>query len=232
MKALAVIPARGGSQRIKDKNIRPFLGRPIIEYAIEKAKAAGIFNRIVVSTDSEMIRDVAINAGASVPFMRPAHLADHFTGTHAVTAHTVAALRELGEQYDYVCCIYATSPLLQSEALIEGVNRLQESGCAHVVSVTAFDFPVQRGLYEQNGWVAPIDSSMMAKRSQDLRECWHDAAQFYWSTIQALETQVPLWGDKTQAVVLPKMHVQDIDTLEDWQLAECKYRMLNAGALA
>lgn len=232
MKALAVIPARGGSQRIKDKNIRPFLGRPIIEYAIDKAISADIFDRVMVSTDSEMIRNVAINAGASAPFMRPEHLADHYTGTHAVTTHAVTALRELGEQYDAVCCIYATSPLLQSEALIEGFNRLQETDCDHVVSVTAFDFPLQRGLHEQNGWVTPIEPSMMIKRSQDLRECWHDAAQFYWSKVQALETQVPLWGDKTQGVVLPRMQVQDIDTLEDWQLAECKYRILNGGGLA
>lgn len=229
MKALAVIPARGGSQRIKDKNIRPFLGKPMIEYAIQATLQSRVFDRVIVSTDSEKIQEIALRAGASVPFIRPENLADHHTGTHAVTEHAVATLKAAGENYDCVCCIYATNPLLQPQSIIDGFELLQQSQCEHVVTVTHFDFPIQRGLYERSGWVTPINSEMMASRSQDLPECWHDAAQFYWSKIRAIEKGIPLWGDYTQAVTLSRMQVQDIDTPEDWLLAECKFRVSQQG---
>jgi N-acylneuraminate cytidylyltransferase len=226
MKTLAVIPARGGSQRIASKNIKPFLGRPMIEYSIEAARQSQIFDRIIVSTDCDEIAAVAVKAGAEVPFKRSAELADHFTGTQAVTANAIEKLLAAGQDYHYVCCIYATSPLLNPEFLVQGIKLLQENSYDFVVSATAFEFPIQRALYKDGDCYVPINEDTMVKRSQDLPQCWHDAAQFYWGTSKAFLENRNLWGKRTSAVIIPPTHVQDIDTLEDWQMAEVKYRCL------
>ncbi|WP_202904753.1 pseudaminic acid cytidylyltransferase [Marinagarivorans algicola] len=224
---VAIIPARGGSQRIPQKNIKPFLGKPIIQYAIDTAKASGLFDHIVVSTDSQAIAECALALGAEVPFMRPAALADHFTGTHAVMAHAILACSEYYHQkIQYACCIYPTSPLLTVKSLIRGLDLLQADECDFVVSATEYPFAIQRAILPVgNHFFVPHNRSAMAMRSQDLPVMYHDAGQFYWGSAQAYIDHAPLWGDRTQAIILPRTHVQDIDTLEDWQLAEMKYQL-------
>lgn len=223
---LALIPARGGSKRIPQKNIRPFLGKPIIEYAVKTAQISSLFDDVVVSTDCESIAAVARDSGATTPFLRPVHLADDFAGTQAVVEHAVATLAEQGRHYDYVCCIYATNPLLQTESLISGFNLLLEGECDYVVSTVAFDFPIQRALMRDGSRVIPYQPEAMVARSQDLTPMYHDAAQFYWGKSEAFTESRKLWGGKTRAVVLPASHVQDIDTLDDWGVAEIKYQRL------
>lgn len=223
---LGLIPARGGSKRIPQKNIRPFLGKPILDYAIKAAQACTLFDDIVVSTDCEKIAAIARECEASTPFMRPPVLADDFTGTQAVVEHAIKALAEQGRYFDYVCCIYATNPLLQSAAVTEGFNLLQQGQCDYVVSAVAFDFPIQRALVRDGDKILPVQAESMVARSQDLTPMYHDAAQFYWGTSDAFSQGKLLWGDKTRAVILPSAQVQDIDTLDDWVIAEIKYQRL------
>ncbi|BCD99288.1 pseudaminic acid cytidylyltransferase [Marinagarivorans cellulosilyticus] len=223
---LGLIPARGGSKRIPQKNIRPFLGKPILDYAIKAAQACALFDDVVVSTDCEKIAAIARDCDASTPFMRPPALADDFTGTQAVVEHAIKALAAHGQHFDYVCCIYATNPLLQSAALVEGFNRLRQEQCDYVVSAVAFDFPIQRALVCDGNKIMPAQAESMLARSQDLTPMYHDAAQFYWGTSQAFSHGKLLWGDKTRAVILPSTQVQDIDTLDDWVIAEIKYQRL------
>ncbi len=232
MTNIAIIPARGGSQRIPQKNIKPFLGKPIIQYAIDTAKASGLFDRIVVSTDSDAIAECALGLGAEVPFIRPAALADHFTGTHAVMTHAILACNNTrdqkiqGQKIQYACCIYPTSPLLTVNSLSEGLNLLCSGGCDFVVSATEYPFAIQRAILPVgNDFFVPHNRPAMAMRSQDLPAMYHDAGQFYWGTAQAYIDHAPLWGDRTRAIILPRTHVQDIDTFEDWQLAEMKYQL-------
>lgn len=226
MTNIAVIPARGGSQRIPKKNIKPFLGKPIIEYSIEAAKKSNLFDRIIISTDSQEIAQCAQLAGAEVPFIRPKSLADHFTGTQAVMAHALKACED-DNPVDYACCIYATSPLLTADALIDGFKLIRLGGCDYVVSATEFEFPIQRAIKPNGqGFFIPEHNESMAKRSQDLEPMYHDAAQFYWGTPWAYKNDLPIWGQKTRASVLPRSQVQDIDTPEDWVLAEMKYQQL------
>lgn len=224
---LAVIPARGGSKRIPRKNIRAFLGRPIIAYAIEAAREAGCFDRIVVSTDDEEVAAVSREAGAEVPFMRPAALADDFTGTADVVRHAIAWHREHGDDVEIACCIYATAPFVTADVLRDGLAQLEQAGVDFAFSVTTFPFPVLRALKRSaRGNVQPMFPEHIGSRSQDLEEAFHDAGQFYWGRAQAFLDSRPLYGPSSIGIVLPRHRVQDIDTPEDWRRAEIMYELL------
>tara|TARA_R110002012_G_scaffold40878_6_gene112365 strand:+ start:1658 stop:2359 length:702 start_codon:yes stop_codon:yes gene_type:complete len=222
---LAIIPARGGSKRIPGKNSKMFCGKPLIAYSIEAAKNSELFDKIIVSTDSQRIADIAIKCGADVPFMRPEHLSDDFTGTVPVVKHAIKFVQELGEEPDHTCCIYATAPFLQVTALKDGFKRLKADVSKHFAfSVTSFPFPIQRALKMQNGGVYPFSPQDIPKRSQDLEEAYHDAGQFYWGKSEAFLKGTPTFSETSIPIVLPRHLVQDIDTLEDWERAELMYK--------
>lgn len=227
MKA-AILPARGGSKRIPRKNIRPFLGKPIIAYGIEAARSAGVFDRIIVSTDDDEIAQVAESHGAEAPFRRPAALSDDLTGTAAVVRHALAWLADAGAPADFACCIYATAPFVRPEDLIEGLDRLEASSQCYAFSVASFPFPIQRALRRRGQGVGMFHPEHAETRSQDLEEAYHDAGQFYWGRAQAFLAGTPLFAETSIPVVLPRWRVQDIDTEEDWRRAEHLYRALLA----
>jgi pseudaminic acid cytidylyltransferase len=225
---LAVIPARGGSKRIPRKNLKLFSGRPVIGYSIEVARNSGLFDRIVVSTDDEEIAAVARSQGAEVPFMRPASLADDHTGTLPVVGHAIRALMALQLEPTFVCCIYPTAPLLQPESLREAYRKLVDSGKAFAFGVAIYGHPIQRALrVDPHDSVSMFDPRHAQTRSQDLEPAFHDAGQFCWGTREAFLAGVsPLSSGSSVAIVLPRQRVVDIDTPEDWQLAEALYEAL------
>ena len=226
---VAIIPARGGSKRIARKNVRDFLGKPIIAYSIEAARASGAFDRILVSTDDEAFAEVARQYGAETPFVRPASLADDHTGTNAVVKHALQWLKDEGQPATMACCIYATAPFVQPRHLREGLELLERHGCAYAFSVTSYAFPIQRALrLDENGVVKARQPEHIFTRSQDLEETFHDAGQFYWGRADAFLNDVVIYSSDAHAVVLPRHFVQDIDTLEDWRRAEFMYRALQA----
>ncbi|NNF51524.1 MAG: pseudaminic acid cytidylyltransferase [Gammaproteobacteria bacterium] len=223
---LAVIPARGGSQRIPRKNIRFFLDKPIIAYSIEAARASACFDHIVVSTDDEEIAGIARQLGAEVPFMRPAELADAHTGTNAVVRHAIEWHKNNAEEVTFACCIYATAPFVTAAALRRGFDVLQGSGKSYAFSVTSFPFPVQRAMRRHpDGSIEAMYPEFEEVRSQDLEEAFQDAGQFYWGTAEAFLAGQRLFGRDSLGVVLPRHLVQDIDTEEDWIRAEHMYRV-------
>lgn len=228
---IAVIPARGGSKRIPRKNIRPFCGKPMIAYSILAAQASGLFDHILVSTDDEEIAAVAREWGAETPFMRPQALADDFTGTGAVVKHALRWMLEQGYPVEVVCCIYATAPFIQVDALREGYRKLVESGKSIAFSVTTFPFPIQRAVrIRPDGCVDALYPEYTMTRSQDLEAAYHDAGQFYWCTREAVLNDVPAFSPAAVPVILPRYLVQDIDTLEDWETAEVLFHLLEARA--
>lgn len=229
MKKIAVIPARGGSKRIPNKNIRLFCGRPMMAWSIEAAKNCGLFDRIIVSTDSEEIAKTASECDAEVPFMRPKKLSDDYTGTNAVAKHCLEWLLSQGEHIDYACCIYATAPFLQTEYLKKGFELLKESGSAFTFSATSFSFPIQRAIrIKPDGHVEPMFPEHIKKRSQDLEETYHDAGQFYWGHAASFLKDIPLFSSNSRPVIIPRYLVQDIDTLEDWEKAELMFKTWQA----
>ncbi len=221
---IAVIPARGGSKRIPHKNIRPFHGKPMIAYSIDVAIRSGLFDQVVVSTDDPEIATVARQYGAQIPFMRPAELADDYTGTTPVVKYTIERLhKEYQLNIEYICCIYATAPFLDVDDLKQGYERVKADHHACAFSVTTFSFPILRSQkMNEDGSLSPFFPQYMGSRSQDLPEAYHDAGQFYWWHQQALFTGVR----KSWPVILPRYRVQDIDTIEDWEYAELMMKVL------
>lgn len=212
---VAIIPARGGSQRIPRKNIRLLNGKPLIAYSIETALASGLFDRVIVSTDDEEIANIAKECGAEVPFLRPADLSDHMTGTTPVMQDALRRLISEGKTPDEACLIYATCPLLTKEDLQNGLAQL--SNATFCFSATDFDFPIQRALHiAEDGELSPMFPEHIAKRSQDLVEAIHDAGQFYWASVQTWLEDGVIFGKKSKPLMLPRHRVQDLDTEEDW----------------
>lgn len=212
---VAIIPARGGSQRIPRKNIRLLNNKPLIAYSIETALASGLFDRVIVSTDDEEVAIVAKSFGADVPFLRPIDLSDHITGTTPVMQHALKWLIDEGEAPDEACLIYATCPLLTVDDLQSGLAQLPNA--TFCFSATSFDFPVQRALHiTGDDELSPMFPEHIAKRSQDLIEAIHDAGQFYWGSVQTWLEDGVIFGKKSKPIMLPRHRVQDLDTEEDW----------------
>ncbi len=225
MKAVAIITARGGSKRIPRKNIRPFHGRPIIAYSIEAAIASALFEDVMVSTDDEEIAAVAREHGAEVPFMRSAATSDGFATTADVLMEVLQTYIEGHRSFDFACCIYPTAPFVTPAKLREGLERL-EDGADSVIPVTRFSFPIWRSFKMEDGRLAYNWPEHAPQRSQDLPPAFHDAGQFYFfRTPQFLESG-RLIGHNTVGIEVDELEVQDIDTEQDWQLAEVKYRLL------
>lgn len=225
---ICIIPARGGSKRIKGKNIRLFRGRPMIEWSIQAAQDSECFDRIVVSTDDKEISFIARKAGADVPFVRPAYLSDDFTGTREVIAHAIDELTLKGDQQNQVCCLYATAPFVSGSDIAMARERLNESRLGSVVfAATSFPFPIQRALrIDSEGYSSVFDPSSVLKRSQDLEQFYHDAGQFYWASASTWNIDFNLF-DCGRPLLLPRWRVQDIDTEEDWRRAELMHMVLD-----
>lgn len=224
---VAIIPARGGSKRIPRKNIKEFSGQPMLAYPILAALNSGCFARVIVSTDDTEIAAIAHKYGAETLELRPAALADDYTGTSAVVRYELQQLQQQGITPEYCCCIYATTPLLSSTLLKQAWQLLQaKTALNYVFSAARFSFPIQRALVQTELGVAPFDPSSIAKRSQDLEPTYHDAGQFYFGKTEAWLKQQPIFGDNSHMLVLPDQLVQDIDTEQDWQHAELLYKLL------
>ena len=222
---LAIIPARGGSKRIPDKNIREFAGKPLIAYSISAAKSSGLFEKVIVSTDSEQVAEIARMYGAEVPFLRPPELSDDIVGTRPVTTHAINYCVEHMFKPDYTCCIYATAPFLQTQYLKEGLEKLQANpDRSFSFSVTSFPFPVQRAISIGEAGIRPMFPESINRRSQDLEEAFHDAGQFYWGRTEDYVTNKSIFSEHSLPVILPRHLVQDIDTPEDWHRAELMYQ--------
>jgi N-acylneuraminate cytidylyltransferase len=223
----ALIPARAGSKRIPHKNIKVFNGKPMIAYAIETALASGLFDQVVVSTDSEEIADIARSFGASVPFMRPVAIADDYATTRDVISHALDYMLADFPSITHCCCIYATSPLLQQEYLIKGFDALcQYQDKSFAFSVTEFPFPVQRALTIKDGHLSALYPEFANARSQDLETAYHDAGQFYWGTTAGFLSKKAVFSEHSVPIILPSYLVQDIDTLDDWRRAELMHKAL------
>lgn len=224
--SIAIITARGGSKRIPRKNIKDFLGRPIIAYSIAAALEAGCFDEVMVSTDDLEIAEVARKYGANVPFLRSPETSNDFATTADVLFEVLNEYRQRGVIFAQACCIYPTAPFVTAERLRQAFELLTRTGAESVVPVVRFSFPIQRALAIENNRLKALWPEHANTRSQDLTPAYHDSGQFYF--FQAgpfLETQ-DLFSSNTVPIELPESEVQDIDTEEDWKIAEIKYHIL------
>lgn len=221
MKCLAIITARGGSKRIPKKNIKEFCGKPIIAYSIEAALQSGIFDEVMVSTDSEEIARIAKMYGASVPFMRSEKTSNDFATTNEVLTEVLDKYQEYGKYFDILACIYPTAPFVIPARLIEAYNLIIK-GENSVMAAVKYSFPPQRGLLYKNGRLLYREEQYRLTRSQDLEPIYHDAGQFYF---YRLFNHHEFLDDNYSPVILPETEVQDIDNTVDWTLAELKFKL-------
>ncbi len=226
MTSVAIITARGGSKRIPGKNIKDFCGQPIINYSIKAAIESGAFDEVMVSTDDEKIAEVARNAGAVVPFMRSADTANDYATTDEVIAEVLNSYREAGKVFDRFCCIYPTAPFITAVRLKEAMDRLDEH--ESVTPVTIFSYPPQRGFVIKNDRLVRRYPEFANTRSQDLEKLYHDSGQFYACRTDAFFRDNTTDVDDMVPVILSEDEVQDIDTLEDWRIAEQKFKNLKS----
>lgn len=227
MSIIAIITARGGSKRLPKKNIKDFCGKPIIAYSIEAALQSGCFNEVMVSTDSEEIASIAVQSGASVPFLRTKETSNDFATTADVIQEVLIKYAELGLTFDYFACIYPTAPFVTEKKLADAYRILQESGADALLSVVKFSFPPQRGLIIKNGCVGFQFPEYERSRSQDLEPVYHDCGQFYLCRTDEFMKRHTLILPQTLPFIVSEEEVQDIDTISDWHIAEAKYRFLN-----
>lgn len=226
MKSVAIITARGGSKRIPRKNIKPFLGKPIIEYSIEAALQADMFHEVMVSTDDEEIAEVAKKAGAKVPFLRSDENANDFATTADVIAEVLDSYERIGQKFSYACCIYPTAPFVTANAIKTAMMLLTQEQSDCVIPVVKYSFPPQRSVVIQNGRLTPKWPEDMSKRSQDLEPFYHDCGQFYCLNVESFKEQKAIWMNNIVPFIQDESNVQDIDTMEDWKIAEMKYQIL------
>jgi pseudaminic acid cytidylyltransferase len=229
---IAIIPARGGSKRIPRKNIRFFLGKPMIQWAIDTATQSKIFSHIVVSTDSEEIAECAFNAGALVPFMRPKELANDHTPTREVINHTIIECTKRYGVFEHCCCIYATSPLLAKNDLIAAYQTLLLEKTNFVFSATQYPYPIHRAFFQkEDGSIQMLYPEHLKTRSQDLITAYHDAGMFYWGKTIAFLNNSPMFAQDSRPFLIPSHRVCDIDTEEDWTKAEFLMKAQNLETL-
>tara|TARA_B110000238_G_scaffold201057_1_gene254342 strand:- start:3482 stop:4177 length:696 start_codon:yes stop_codon:yes gene_type:complete len=229
MKNICIIPARGGSKRIPRKNIKFFLGKPIIAYSIETAIKSNLFDEVMVSTDDAEIAEIAKKYGAKVPFMRSKKNSNDFATTFDVIEEVILKYQALGLNFEYTCCLYSCAPFVTSIKLSKSLETMLEGQFDSVFPVMFFGFPIQRALHlnvdKKISFVYPEYSST---RSQDLVSSYHDAGQFYWMETKKCMPQKKIVTNNTGSIVISEIEGQDIDNEIDWKLAELKYEFLQS----
>lgn len=228
MKKIAIIPARSGSKRIPQKNIKYFFGKPIIAYAIESALKSGLYDEVMVSTDSEEIAEVAREYGAKVPFIRSADNSNDFATTVDVLIEVLDWYKDMDLQFDFATCIYACAPFVNAKVLQDSFEMLIKENCDCVFPILAYSHPIQRALkLSDMGKIDSFDDSNSNARTQDLDKAFHDAGMFYTFDVKKLKINKSLRTEDTFAIEIDELHAHDIDTENDWVLAELKYKLFS-----
>ena len=222
---ICIIPARGGSKRIPRKNIKDFLGKPIIAYSIEAALKSNLFDEVMVSTDDDEIAEIAKSFGANVPFMRSEKNSGDYSTTFDVLEEVILEYSKGNRRFDNGCCVYSCSPFVGPEKLNLAFNKLLEEDYDSVFPVVEFSFPIQRALRVSEGKVSMFNKEHLNTRSQDLEKAFHDAGQFYWCNEKKLHENKKIISENTGGVIISEMEAEDIDTPIDWKLAEIKYSL-------
>ena len=223
---LAIITARGGSKRIPKKNIREFCGKPILAYSIEAALESGLFDHVMVSTDSEEIAEIAKKYGAEVPFFRSEATSGDFATTNDVLAVVLAEYEKRGMHFEVACCIYPTAPFVTAEKLRTAAEQLEASDADTLIPVVSFSYPPQRAMVVEQERLVFKYPEYLDSRSQDLQPHYHDVGQFYVFRTERFAVNKKLMVGDILPFIVSELEVQDIDNLTDWKIAEMKYRLM------
>lgn len=222
MSIIAVITARGGSKRIPRKNIKEFMGKPMLAYAIEAAVNSKIFDEVMVSTDDVEIAEIAKQFGAKVPFMRSEKTSNDFATTADVLDEVISEYKKRGKTFDELCCIYPCVPFLTADVINNAYEKFKTSDADRLIPVVKYSFPIQRAFkLNEQGMLEYREPENAPKRSQDLEPMYHDVGMFYFYKTEKMNS------DKIAMLEMDETMVQDIDNESDWRMAETKYRIMH-----
>ena len=227
MNNLAIIPARAGSKRIPNKNIKEFFGKPIIYYPLYEALSSKIFSEVMVSTDSLKIAKLSEKSGAKIPFMRSQKNSDDHAILPDVIEEVLSEYKKLGKDFDNICCIMPTNPFLTSNILTDSFKKFKEGNGESMIAVKKINTPIEKTYELKNNMLYPLFKDHFKTRTQDLQPKYSDAGSFFWVTMGAFNEHKKGITNKTIPYILDESQVQDIDNLDDWKLAELKYKILN-----
>mgnify|MGYP001257070134 FL=1 len=222
---IAIIPARSGSKRIKNKNIKKFHGKPIIAWSILEALKAKVFDKVIVSTDSEKIATIARNYGAVTPYLRSKKLSNDKTNLPVVVEDCIQYFLNKNIKINYACLIYATSPLIDKKDIIKGSNLIKKNKYDFVISVSKFESSVQRAVFLKNNIIYPQNKKYILTKSQKLKEMYYDNGQFTFGTTKAWLSKKHTFFCKSSIVEIPSIRSQDIDNIDDWKKAEILFKL-------
>lgn len=225
MKNLCIIPARGGSKRIPHKNIVDFCGKPLIAYSIENALNSNVFDEVIVSSDDEKIIEISLKYGAKAPFVRAKELSNDYASSTSVIKDAVFRLEKLGQNYENVCCLYATAPLIDAQILKKAYEKFIASEMKFLFAASEFEYPIQRAFYLENERVKMFDESKYFSRSQDLIRAYHDAGAFYFGKTKTWLEEDFMFKPYSSVFLLPKNLVCDIDTPQDLEFAKILFKI-------
>jgi N-acylneuraminate cytidylyltransferase len=227
MSNICIIPARGGSKRIPRKNIKAFLGKPIIAYSIEAALASKLFDVVMVSTDDAEIAEIAKSYGAEVPFFRSKENSNDFATTFQVLEEVVQRYTGKGLCFKHVCCLYPCAPFVTAEILKRAYVQLDKEKGKSIFPIVEYPYPIQRALKIEANSLEFNEVENENIRTQDLPKRYHDSGMFYLMETEIILKKLDVVGNSCRALVLENLETQDIDSLSDWKLAELKYKILN-----
>ena len=225
MNNICIIPARGGSKRIPKKNIKHFLNKPIISYTIKVALNSKLFDEVMVSTDDNLIAEIALKYGAKVPFKRSKKNSNDYATTFDVLNEVLKDYKKNNLTFNNVCCIYPCSPFLTTDTLNKAFKLLNENKFDSVFPIVSYSTPIQRALKLTGKKVKMINDNYLNTRSQDLEQSYYDAGQFYWCKVQKLLKNKKIFAANSGGLKISELDAQDIDTIIDWKLAELKYKL-------
>ncbi|MDC1060364.1 pseudaminic acid cytidylyltransferase [Alphaproteobacteria bacterium] len=227
MKSIAIIPARIGSKRIKEKNIKKFNNFPIISYPIKIAQNSNLFDKIIVSTDSNKIANIASKYGAEVPFLRPKKISDDYSHSNEVVKHSLEFYRKYKINFKYVCCIYPTAPFIKQSYLKKGLSYIKNKKINFAFPIVKYNYPIQRSLKINNtNLVKPFFKGKLHKTSNLLQDSYHDVGQFYWGKYESFMKNKNIFSDNSKGIIIPDYLSHDIDDLDDWKRAELFFSFL------
>ena len=219
---IAIIPARSGSKRIKNKNIKLINGKPMISWVIKILQLSKIFNDIIVSTDSKKIANISQKYGATVPFLRSKTISGPKTPTNIVICDAIKKIKK-NKKNNYICCVYPTAILLQINDIKKGYNKIIKSNLDYVFSATQHEKSVIRSFILKGNNTKQIVPKSHNFRSQDLENTFYDSGQFYWGSRNVWLKRKNFFNSKSSIIHIPSYRCQDIDIQDDLKLASEKF---------
>lgn len=226
MAKLCIIPARGGSKRIPRKNIKSFLGKPIIAYSIQAALESKDFDKVIVSTDDNEIAEVAKKYGAEVPFLRSKKNSNDYATIADVMFEVIDFFEKEKINFDEIACLFATAPFISAKKIIEANAKLKEGRHDSVFFIQEFGYPIFRSLKKnENENLEMFWPENLNTRSQDLPKAFHDAGQYYIAKTKAFIEQKTFFTKASGGILVSDLEARDIDSEMDWQIAETIYRL-------